>query len=102
MRQRRLHAARLRAEALPADERIEPYDAPASLPQPSHLRGEQLGLAGIVAVGDDHDRGARIYDASRVPAVERRQALADARAAADALRHQPQPIDRAGDVAVAQ
>src|SRR6266545_1469648 len=102
MRQRRLHAACFGAKALPADKRVEPDDPPASLPQAPHLGGEPLGLAGVVAVRHDHDRGARIDHAPRMPAIERRQALADAGAAADALRHQPQAVDRARDVAVAQ
>ena len=63
---------------------------------------EPLGLAGVVAVGDDHDSGARIDHAARVPAIEGGEALADPRAAADALRHQRQLVDGAGDVAVAQ
>ena len=63
---------------------------------------EPLGLAGVVAVGDDHHGGARIDHAPRVPAIEGGEALADAGAAADALRHQREPVDRARHVAVAQ
>src|SRR5580692_2729876 len=100
--QRRLHAARLRRVIAPADQRIEPDDFFATPPQPAHLFAELFRLAGVVAVGDDHQRGARIDDAPRVPAIERGQTLADLRAAADALRHQRQLLDRARHVAIAQ
>ena len=75
---------------------------PAAPAQPPHFFAELLGLAGVVAVGDDHHRGARIDDAPRMPAIEGGEALADPGAAADALRHQRQLIDRARHVAVAQ
>src|SRR5580704_5779530 len=100
--QRRLHAARLRRVIAPADQGIEPDDFSAAPPQPAHLFAELFRLAGIVAVGDDHQRGARIDDAPGVPAIEGGQTLADLRAAADALRHQRQPLHGARDVAVAQ
>src|SRR5580704_6486960 len=100
--QRRLHAARLRRVIAPADQRIEPDDLFASPPQPAHLFGELARLAGVVAVGDDHQRGARIDDAPGVPAIEGGEALADSRTAADALRHQRQLLDRACHVAIAQ
>ena len=102
MRQGCLHAARFGAEAVPADQWVEPDDPAAPLSQAPHLGGEPVGLAGVVAVRDDHDRGARIDHPPRVPAIERGQAVADAGAATDALRHQAQSIDRPGDVAVAQ
>src|SRR5262245_21397676 len=102
VRQRGAHAARRRLIIAPADERIEPDDAAAAAAQAPHLGGEALRFAGVVAVGDDHDCGARIDDAGRVPAIERGEAVADARAAANALRHQRQPVDRARHVAVAQ
>src|SRR5580704_5714092 len=98
--QRRLHAARLRRVIAPADQRIEPDDFLAAPPQPAHLLAELFRLAGVVAVGNDHQRGSRIDDAARVPAIEGGQTLADLRAAADALRRQP--LHRTRDVAVAQ
>ena len=61
----------------------QPQAAPPA--QPSHLLAKLLRLAGVIAVGDDHHRGAGIDHAPRMPAVERSEALADARAAADAL-----------------
>src|SRR5262252_3153056 len=100
--QRRLHSPRARAVVAPAEQRVEPDDAPAAPPQAAHLGREPLGLAGVVAVGDDHHGGARIDDAPRVPAVEGREALADAGAAADALRHERELVHRARDIAVAQ
>src|SRR5215813_9295137 len=100
--QRGLHPARPWAVIPPADQRIEPDDAPAAPAQAPHLLGEPLRLAGVVAIGHDHDRGARIDHAARVPAVEGREALADAGAAADPLRHQRELVHRTGDVAVAQ
>src|SRR5580700_4863291 len=100
--QRRLHAARLRRVIAPADQRIEPDDFPATPPQPAHLFAKLARLAGVVAVGDDHQRGARIDDAPGVPAIEGGEAFADPGAAADALRHQRQLLDRARHVAVAQ
>src|SRR5258708_17995951 len=100
--ERRLHAARLRGVVPPADQRVEPDDAAAAAAQLPHLVGEALRRTGIITVGDDHHRGARGDHALGVPAVECRQALADARAAADPLRHPGQPVDRARDIAVAQ
>src|ERR1700685_250054 len=93
--QRRLHAARLRGVIAPADQRIEPDDFPATPAQPTHLLTELARLAGVVAVGDDHQRSARIDDAPRVPAIEGGEAFADPRAAAAALRHQRQLLHRA-------
>src|SRR5208282_40572 len=95
--QRRLHAARRRLVVAPADQRIQPDDATAAPREAPHFEAEALRLAGVVAVGDDDERGARIDDALAVPAIEVGQAVADARAAADALRHQREP-DRAPDV----
>src|SRR6202161_4098269 len=100
--QRRLHAARLRRVIAPADQRIEPDDFPATPAQPAHLLAELARLAGIVAVGDDHQRGARIDDAPRMPAIEGGEAFADPGAAADALRHQRQLLDGARHIAVTQ
>src|SRR6202045_2191760 len=81
--QRRLHAARLRRVIAPADQRIEPDDFSAAPPQSAHLFAELARLASVVAVGDDHQRGARINDAAGVPAIEDGKAFADPRAAAD-------------------
>src|SRR5580700_1437100 len=100
--QRGLHAACLRGVIAPTDQRIEPDDFPATPAQPAHLFAELARLAGVLAVGDDHQRGARIDDAPRVPAIEGGEAFADPRAAADALRHQRQFLDRARHVAIAQ
>src|SRR5271170_7265646 len=102
VRQRRLHAPRLRRIVAPANQRIEPDDFAAAPAEPPHFFAEALRFAGVVAVGDDHDSGARIDDAPRVPTVERSEAFADARAAADALSHQRQFVDGAGYVAIAQ
>src|ERR1700719_1671780 len=100
--QRRLHAARLRSVIAPADQGIEPDDFSAAPQQPAHLFAELPRLAGVVAVGDDHQRGARIDDAPGVPAIEGGQTFADLGAAANTLRHQRQLLDRARDVAIAQ
>src|SRR5580698_8016931 len=100
--QRRLHAARLRRVIAPADQRIEPDDLFAAPPQPAHLLAELARFAGVVAVGDDHQRGARIDDAPRMPAIEGGEAFADPRSAADALCHQRQLLDRGCHVAIAQ
>src|SRR5437870_13021623 len=72
------HTARLRAVVPPADQRIEPDDPAATAAKAPHLLGKLLGLAGIVAIGDDHHGGARIDDAPRVPAIEGGEAFADA------------------------
>src|SRR5580704_7616772 len=100
--QRRLHSPGAGAVVAPADQRIEPDDAAAAPPQTPHLLPELLRLAGVVAIRHDHHGGARVDHAPRVPAIERRKALADARAAADALRHQRELVDRARHIAVAQ
>src|SRR5262249_16545416 len=84
----------------PAEQGVEPDDAPAAPPQAAHLGREPLRFAGVVAVGDDHHGGARIDDAPRVPAVEGREALADAGAAADALPPERELGHRARDIAV--
>src|SRR5262245_61634067 len=93
-----LHAARLRAVIAPAEQRIETDDTAAAPAQAPHLFAEAFRLAGVVAVGDDHHGGARVDHAPRVPAIEGGEAFADAGAAADALRHQCQPVDRTGDI----
>src|SRR5262249_26731973 len=49
-----------------------------------------------------HDRRAGVDHPAGVPAVEGRETLADARPAADALGHQGEPLDGAGDIALAQ
>ena len=48
--------------------------------QPRHLRGEQLGVAAVPAVGEDHDDRAAA-DPAAVLAVELGQRGADPRAA---------------------
>jgi len=60
-----------------------------------HLAPEQRGVAGLVAVGHDHDARARMQHARGVPAVEGLQGFADLRAAAGALRHDRETIERA-------
>src|ERR1700734_2254578 len=100
--QRRLHAARLRGVIAPADQRVEPDDFFAAPPQPAHLLAELTRLAGVVAVGDDHQRGARIDDAPGMPAIEGGKTFTDPRAAANTLCHQRQALARARDVAIAQ
>src|SRR5580693_8565466 len=100
--QRRLHAARLGRVIAPADQRIEPDDFAATPPQPAHLLAELTRLAGVVAVGDDHQRCARTDDAPGMPAIEGGEAFADPRSAADALCHQRQLLDGARHVAIAQ
>ena len=93
--QRRLHAARLRAVVAPADQRIEPDDPAAASTQAPHFLAKQFRLAGVIAIRDDHHRGARIDDPSRMPTIECGEALADLCAAADALRHQRELVDGA-------
>src|SRR5262245_2893408 len=100
--QRRLHAARLRAVVAPADQGIEPGDAPTAATQAAHFLAQHFGRAGIVTVGDDHHRSPRIDHAFRVPAIERGEAFSDLRASANALCHQRQFIHCARDIAVAQ
>src|SRR5262245_23175901 len=100
--QGRAHSSRDRRVIAPADHRIEPGDLPAAAAQCRHFRAQVFGRAGVVAVGHDHDAGARVYDAPGVPAVEGGEAFADARAAADARRNQGQPFHRALRVALAQ
>jgi hypothetical protein len=46
--------------------------------QAPHLPSELFGLAGVVAVRDDHHSRARIDHAARVPTIESREALTDA------------------------
>src|SRR5262249_56025176 len=60
------------------------------------------GLAGVVAVRDDHHSRARIDHTARVPAIESREALTDAGAPADALRHHRKLVHRTRDVAIAK
>src|SRR5262245_45579644 len=76
-RQRCLHAPRLRTVVAPADQRIEPDNAPAAATQTPHFLTELLGRTGVVTVGNDHNGSARIDHAARVPTVERREALAN-------------------------
>ena len=71
IRQRRLHAARLRAVVAPADQRIEPDNAPATAPQAPHFLAQLLGRTSVVTVGNNHYRSARIDHAARVPTIER-------------------------------
>src|SRR6185437_6051400 len=81
IRQRRGHAARRRRIALPAQQRIEPDDAPRPALQLPHLGCKVRGLAGVIAIAHDDDHRARIEHACRVVAIEGGDALADARAA---------------------
>src|SRR6202008_1865808 len=75
IRQCGLHAARLRAVITPANQRIEPDNAPAAAAQTPHFLTELLGRTGVVTVGHDHNSSTRIDHAPRVPAVERGEAL---------------------------
>src|SRR5262245_56688860 len=100
MRQRGLDAGGLRRVALPSRHRVEPDNAAAAPRQRRHLAAEQCGIAGLVAVGNDHHAGARMDHAGGVPAVEGLQALADPGAAAGALRHHGEAVERTGGVAL--
>src|SRR5262245_6342467 len=102
IRQRCLHSARLRRVVPPADQRIEPGNLSAAPSQAPHLPSKLFGLACVVAVRDDHHSRARIDHTARVPTIESREALTDASAAADALRHHRKLVHRACDVAIAQ
>src|SRR6516165_10768010 len=101
MRQRGLHAPRLRGITFPANHRIEPHDALAAPRQLPHLPVHCLGWPSVVAVRDDHYAGARVDDTAGIPAVERREALSDACAAANALRQQRKSFERAADILLA-
>src|SRR5712664_4598937 len=98
MRQCGLDARGNRCIALPRQHRIEPDDAAAAFCERRHLAAEQCSVAGLVAVGYDHDAGARMQHARGVPSVEGLQAFADPCAAARALRHDRQTIERAARI----
>src|SRR5262245_348302 len=102
IRQCRLHAARLRAVVAPANQGIEPDDAPAAATQTAHFLAEHFRGAGIVTVGNNHHRSARIYHAFRVPTVKRGETFPDLGAAANPLCHQRQLVHCARDIAVTQ
>src|SRR5262249_28263423 len=102
VRQRRLHSARLRRIVPPADQRIEPGNLSAAPSQAPHLPSKLFGLAGVVAVRDDQHSRARIDHTARVPTIESREALTDAGAAADTLRHHRKLVHRTHDIAIAQ
>src|SRR6267378_757225 len=95
MRQCCLDAGSLGRIALPRHHRIEPDNAAAAFCQRRHLAAEQRGVAGLVAIGHNHHARARMQYARGVPAVEGLQAFADFCAAAGALRHDRQPVERA-------
>ena len=80
VRHRGLHAARQRLVARVGGERVEPHDAVGGAAQPRHLLAELLGVAAVPAVGQQDDERAA-PDAAAVLAVERRQRVADPRAA---------------------
>src|SRR5262249_28248345 len=73
------HAARARLVAGAPQERIQPDDAMAALPEAPHLDIEKRGIAGLPAVADQQQRRARLEQAASVQPTERLQALADAR-----------------------
>src|SRR6185437_2463570 len=96
------HAARRRRIALPAQQRIEPDDAPRPALQLAHLSGQIRRLSRVVAVAHDDDHRARIEHACRMMAIEGGDALADARAARPTGRDQRHAVERAGEIALAQ
>src|SRR5262249_16874494 len=102
VRQRCLHSASLRRVVPPADQRIEPGNLSAAPSQAPHLPSKLFGIAGVVAVRDDHHSRARIDHTARVPTIESREALTDAGAPADALRHDRKLVHRTRDVAIWQ
>src|SRR5262249_49216343 len=101
-RQGGLHAARPRRVIAPTDQRVKPNDSFAAPAQAAHFLTKFVRLAGVVAVGKDHHRGARIHDAPRMPSVERGKAITNAGSATDALRHQREFFYSARHVAVAE
>src|SRR5215831_8938882 len=102
VRQRCLHSASLRRVVPPADQRIEPGNLSAAPSQAPHLPSKLFGLAGVVAVRDDHHSRARIDHTARVPTIESCEALTNAGASADALRHHRKLVHRTRDVAIAE
>ena len=98
MRQRRPDAPGLGRIALPSHHRVEPDDAAAAFCQRRHFSSEQGSVAGLVAVGHDHHAAARMDHPRGMPAIKGLQALADPGAAARALRHDRQPVQRASRI----
>src|SRR6516165_10050919 len=94
MWQRGADAGGDRRVALPCHHRVEPDDAAAAFCQRRHLATEQICIAGLVAVGNDHHTRARMNHARGMLTVEGRKALADPGAATRALRQNRQPIQR--------
>jgi hypothetical protein len=64
-----------------AEQGIEPYQAARAPAERRQRLGQQLGLAGVVAVADDDDAGARMDQPRTRVAIEVGKAFADARAA---------------------
>src|SRR6202167_37952 len=96
--QRRLNTARFGRVTLPSHHRVEPDNAAAAAAEGRHLATEQRGVAGLIAIRNDHHAGARMNHACGMPAIESLQALADSGAATGALGHDREAIECAAGV----
>ena len=89
-RQRRRHPPRERLVGRVAEQRVEPDHAARAALDAQQLRGEDVRVPGVPAVGeDDHDRAA--VDQRRPAAIELRERLADPGA--------PRPVPHRGEPA---
>ena len=57
-----------------ADARVDPHDPVGEPREPLHLAADELGLAALPAVGQDHDHRAARHPAAAVAVVERASA----------------------------